>query len=541
LDPHYREGWLERKLTYPRTYDRDKSKTPKDKLRMPRFDLEPGEVHALSTFVLGLVACDVDRARMVPSTEQASVERGERALRRKGCLACHVLEPPRVTYEEDSGGVVTLAAEVLPLSSEEPLPPPMESLAVFWEEVEAVEDYYEEPVTELGLRLLAVEPDHGLPGDVVVVPRERLCGVTPGLGGDFVRHVTEYYALGTLVANPEHDPDDPESDPYWRWSLGYDEGLGNLIEDVDGELRCYAEETYDKLRWTFAPPVLIDAGRRLQTDWLYAFLEDPPAIRQQMRVRMPSFDFDPGEAEAIADCLASRARREWPTRYAKTLRLALGRGPRVDLAASEASHRWGTGEALVAACRTWPTLGLVTGDGGGLSLEELSRATAGALSVEVLEAIEAGDPAQTRAHFARLQAFGDARGLSMAGPIKVGYEHVERRTPSHLARRGDFRAIGHAMALEGVDCFQCHVDGPTRPALPISWAPPLSNAPARLREDWVAEWLWSPKFKYPGTAMPDNFGADVPQYQAQYPDSTNNQQIQAVMDWLFNLDRPESD
>ena len=62
----------------------------------------------------------------------------------------------------------------------------------------------------------------------------------------------------------------------------------------------------------------------------------------------------------------------------------------------------------------------------------------------------------------------------------------------------------------------------------------------RLREDYVYEWLWNPPFQYPNTAMPTNFGTDDPVYQQHYPNSTNEEQVQAVMDWLFNIDRPQS-
>jgi cbb3-type cytochrome oxidase cytochrome c subunit len=65
----------------------------------------------------------------------------------------------------------------------------------------------------------------------------------------------------------------------------------------------------------------------------------------------------------------------------------------------------------------------------------------------------------------------------------------------------------------------------------------LARVRERLREDWTEEWLWNPGTTYPGTSMPANFLGDPPQYQAVYPNSTNNDQVQAVLDWLFNLDR----
>ena len=51
------------------------------------------------------------------------------------------------------------------------------------------------------------------------------------------------------------------------------------------------------------------------------------------------------------------------------------------------------------------------------------------------------------------------------------------------------------------------------------------------------DWMWSPKMIYPGTTMPENFAGDETQYQEHFPDSDNEQQIHAVLDWLYNMDR----
>jgi hypothetical protein len=37
--------------------------------------------------------------------------------------------------------------------------------------------------------------------------------------------------------------------------------------------------------------------------------------------------------------------------------------------------------------------------------------------------------------------------------------------------------------------------------------------------------------------MPANFAGDPPQYQDRYPNSTNDQQLKAVLEFLFNYDR----
>lgn len=547
LDYHYREGWLARKLTHPRVYDLDKFKTPKDKLRMPWFDLKEDEVDAISTFVLGLVEDEVGQSAMFPTHEQASADTGMRAVRQNNCASCHMIEPSKVTFLEEDGSEVTVEGEIQPFFLDDPLPPRMTSMEDLFEDLAASEAFMEEEVVEFGVTLLGVDPEYGMPSDRIFIPRDRLVSVTPPVGGDFVRPVTEYYRLGNAyLPNEEFDPAQPEETgpAYYEATLGWDEDNSlNLIEDVDSLQRPYSNQEYGKVRWTFAPPVLWDEGGKLQTDWFYAFLKDPVTLRPQMRVKMPKFHFDEGEAEAVADYFASKSRWEWHSRYARTLRLALGRTIKQDLLDGSTENSWD----LDATAKSYPVLSQTT-DHGVLSLLDMAAMTAEnpswTLSADVLAAIENGSKPETLANFAKLKAFGDSVGFSMAGPIKVGHGLIERRTPSSLAENAGLREVGHAVAAEGVNCYSCHDnpddDGPYVGLEPIAWAPSLEHTRGRLREDWVKDWLWSPKRIYPGTAMPDNFAAPLPQYQEQYPNSSNAAQIEAVLNWLYNMDRPSS-
>ena len=98
-------------------------------------------------------------------------------------------------------------------------------------------------------------------------------------------------------------------------------------------------------------------------------------------------------------------------------------------------------------------------------------------------------------------------------------------------------------------CFKCHWNhgqppgeaaepgGEVVSVLPIAWAPDLLLSSERLREDWTHDWLWNPPATYPGTSMPANFANTPPEYQAQFPGSSSGEQVQAVLDWLYNLDR----
>jgi cbb3-type cytochrome oxidase cytochrome c subunit len=86
-----------------------------------------------------------------------------------------------------------------------------------------------------------------------------------------------------------------------------------------------------------------------------------------------------------------------------------------------------------------------------------------------------------------------------------------------------------------VQCHYLRGASPTQ-STPIAWAPDLDHARERLRPDWVREWLTEPSKIYPGTAMPANFPLDQEQWQ-EFLTAPSAQQIEAVLTWLFNLDR----
>ena len=510
---HYRENWLAQKLHAPRSFDQDKVKLPLERLKMPYFGFDKEQISAISTFVVGLVEDEVQRAKMMPTAAQQSSDTGMRAIRQKNCVACHVTEPGTVTFLDEDGNEHKVAAELAPIG-EDSLPPSVFSMEAFAEAIQKYEREEDEEIEEIGFRLLEPTPDIGVPGESIFVERDKFKGFTPATGGDFVSVVTDYYFKGIPLFDEEaEDPDDP----FYAWNLG-EEGE---VEDVDGTLRAYYEEPYDKVRWTFAPPVLLGEGHKLQREWFYSFLQDPVSLRQQIRTKMPTFSYAESEAEGIADYFANRADAQWPSKYARSMRLALG------LELSKESEN-----------RQWPEVSNFRVGGTGLSVAEV--ASGAGISDAVVRAIEAGAPVETAANFPKLLAFGNERGFSMSGPVNPAYESIARRAPSHLAERHAFIGTGQELAANAVNCYQCHFHAGTAPEQagdPIAWAPDLDYARERLREDWLADWLANPSLIYPGTAMPGNFGADPPQYQETYPESTNRQQIDAVLDFLYNSDR----
>jgi len=530
LDHSYREGWLSRKLHHPRSYDIQKVKNPKERLKMPWFDFEDDEVDALRTFVVGLVDDEVSRARMDPTAEQAAADKGARVVRQKNCTACHETDPGTITYTPDGGHFggtpITVQGEIRQLEGDVSNPT-MESMAGLRGDIASWEEYYDEELEEIYVRLLGVSPEAGSPNDSVTIPIENLIDVSPADGGEFVDVITDYYLNGVNVPDPEAAEDE---EPFFAWTYGYDDETDeNLIADVDGVERAYSEVDYDKLRWTFAPPVLWNEGHKVQRDWFYSFLQDPMPLREQLRVRMPSFDFAQGEAEAVADYFASKARQEWPARWARTMRLVLGSKVRPELVGSS-DHGWTDGQQL-----GWPVSRLMTTKGGGLAIDEVAEGVG--VSVGTLAAIEAGSKPDIAAKFQDVMEWGTDQGFSMTGPPSASYERILRRGPTHMAAREDMIPIGERVAIKGPNCYSCHPNGNLFPDTPIAWAPSLEHTRERLREEWVREWMWSPTAIYPGTSMPENFTADEPQYQDQFPNSDNQTQIQAVLDWLFNMDR----
>jgi hypothetical protein len=147
-----------------------------------------------------------------------------------------------------------------------------------------------------------------------------------------------------------------------------------------------------------------------------------------------------------------------------------------------------------------------------------------------------------RANFPKVVAYAEATGFKTRAPVNPTYEASTLRSHSYLEQRAaalpNHLAIGESVAVKAVNCFQCHFRmGQPPPADPIAWAPDLNLARERLREDWVHDWLVNPALTYPGTAMPANFTSSPPQYQEQFPNSSNDAQIRVVLDWLYNFDR----
>src|SRR5262249_53937613 len=90
---HTLQDFLFSKLKEPRQFDKDRIKTPDDKLKMPFFNFTDDEAKAITTFVLGLTKEEIaaDRVKSLDTREQ-EIEAGRWLIRQRNCMGCHVLE-----------------------------------------------------------------------------------------------------------------------------------------------------------------------------------------------------------------------------------------------------------------------------------------------------------------------------------------------------------------------------------------------------------------------------------------------------------------
>ncbi|HWP44405.1 MAG TPA: c-type cytochrome, partial [Blastocatellia bacterium] len=84
------KGFFEYKLRNPGIYDTGKVKTPAERLRMPNIYLEPDEITALTTFLLGSVSANVpEELRYKPVGQEKQVQDGWWIIQKYNCMGCH--------------------------------------------------------------------------------------------------------------------------------------------------------------------------------------------------------------------------------------------------------------------------------------------------------------------------------------------------------------------------------------------------------------------------------------------------------------------
>ena len=95
--PAEREGWythkgfFTNKLKDPAVYDQGKVKPPLEKLRMPNSNLQPEEINAITTFLLGSVDSALPTSYFYnPDQRGLDIQEGWKVVEKYNCMGCHV-------------------------------------------------------------------------------------------------------------------------------------------------------------------------------------------------------------------------------------------------------------------------------------------------------------------------------------------------------------------------------------------------------------------------------------------------------------------
>lgn len=316
LISHGRDGFIWQKLRAPRSYDYKTTANKKfnERLRMPKFQFTEEEREAVITFVLGLVSePPAEKFIYRPDPRQEAIVKGRAVLERFNCAGCHTLR--------------------------------METWEVAFKDGD-----FESPVDVQDFPFLQRHfTNTEIAESLVTDDRGRL---HTRLVGQPVMSEETGQPLKVDIDGLPLEPDDAESDPYYRFTLYEDTLIGGEswfvgIQDPmvpgsrtqygpaegrafpawGGDLARYlfprviahAQQVNPQVKgaeaWGWLPPALMAEGDKVQTGWLHAFLMDPIAIRPAAVMRMPNFHMSSDEAATLVDYFAATSESEFPYEF----------------------------------------------------------------------------------------------------------------------------------------------------------------------------------------------------------------------------------
>ena len=84
----------------------------------------------------------------------------------------------------------------------------------------------------------------------------------------------------------------------------------HIIEGRGGAIRAYYKE-----QPTLAPPILNGEGAKVQSDWLFGFIQQPVPLRPWLKVRMPTFGLSDVETNAVIEYFLAQDKVQIPFVY----------------------------------------------------------------------------------------------------------------------------------------------------------------------------------------------------------------------------------
>ena len=553
---HGREGFLWQKLRDPRSYDYKKTETKgyDERLRMPKFTFaqDPMEnekaIEAIATFILGLVA-EPPPVKYVyqPDTRIADRIEGERLLQKFNCVGCHMVELPEIairtkpsqfnglrgsSLENQSkpfselldaktyaGGLQALRdgkpTRVLKFHSTSPTPLEQEIQVRFRGMLRSEPDPDDEEDTSYSYtlwetlqvqlrdpRLRGTKPDANLvwedmllPSAVINVDRidRDVANSTAGRGGRFAEWLVKY-----LVAKPNH------------------KGTGSADNS-----------------WQMSPPPLFQEGLKVQTPWLYRFLKDPGPIRRTTVLRMPRFNLDDDEAQALANYFAAVDRAEYPYQSIPQRQDAW-------LTKKKGQDAWLANNRVTDTAKT------------AADTKKAAQEAAKKLAAAQEAAIKATDEAARKKAAEMVKAATDAKAKADGAVAEADKAAADARAAAATAAKtaattaadinqyldSGWKILTDQNVKTSV-CAKCHqvagIPVLGKPEESI-FGPNLDFAANRLKPKWLLMWLHNPKWATPYTSMPQAFVKGQVVLPEQFG-GDGEQQIEGVRDALINYHR----
>lgn len=267
---HTRQAWIKQKLKDPRAYDHGKIKAYTDKLRMPQFNFNDGQIDALTTFVLSLTQerLPLEMQKRLDS-DDVRIEKGRLLIQKLNCTGCHTLDGRQGSLRKYHEAEGTLGQA----------PPMLDGEGA--------------KVQMKWLREFLMKPSTIRPWLTTHMP-------TFDLTDEELKTLVEYFAL---LAHEEiaYQGQEILEAPPSKVAAGKD--LFDKLQCV----KCHqATSETAGMDSSFLAPDLTMAKTRLKPDWVQAWIADPEKL--ETGTMMPTF-FPDGET-AISDVLGGNAKEQ---------------------------------------------------------------------------------------------------------------------------------------------------------------------------------------------------------------------------------------
>jgi cbb3-type cytochrome oxidase cytochrome c subunit len=568
-----RIGYLNQKLRDPRSYDFNRIRTWDDRSRMPKFAFsrprkgpdeneddfkkrilveEARDREAVATFILGLVAEQVPvKSINQPKGDRLAEVKGRQILDKYNCAGCHLISPGVYDFKTSPKGLDLLddafvkEHKLLVDSGEIVFPnhrnwvgrPQLDPgrLLAF-----GVQPTFKKEMNEdVEESFMILRPSEALQftgkdGKVKNIPA----------GKQFYVRIQDLQPPGVSIQSQQ------DLDRVFSAQNPYGGTFTNLLVPYlvrkDKKFKPIENDSDDAR--AVLPPPLIGEGEKVQADWLYSFLLDPPKVRRMPILRMPKFNMSKQEARILTDYFAAATRINNPgisppgshefMRQHDDLDSPYWRKKTADyvthLRETDATDKDGK---------------TIKKDGKAIKAFDQRVAVYTPIWEQMLKDSEAGIKADIKRVEAVIEAKEEAlknekdkkadlqKDIDAFKADKVALETSLKKL-SLKSMQDDWEAKeayiadAYRMLTSRDLCTKCHQVGNFRAGEQDKQGPPLDLAHARLRPEWITEWVNKPTRFVPYTSMTQYFNKDKPNYQ-QLQSGRALDQIHALRDVLM--------